>query len=280
MAQAAPQTIYADLRTQANGLLNKASSNEFELRKLSAAAERLTPVDPYGALEIKATVAAIRGDHAASDELFDRLLQVSGAEARFLLRAIQVPAVSGQSFRLKHLYDEYLAGNELPVAWKREMGQLLGFNGWFRESVRLQTELIDSGDDAGTKDTRALDFPAALIDEECVDQFPVFVSKTTTTTVLDANQVSDDEVASLFSKAITLLRSWELPPSGARTINLVHDDTTSGLLVSFMVKGECERVADAEWDLFGELATDAPQSLIDGVIAVGLLACQGEARGN
>ncbi len=280
MAQAAPQTIYTDLRRQVGSLLSRASSSPFELRRLSADIDKLTPIDPMGALEIKATVAAVQGEQDVSAQLFDRLLQVTGGEARFLLRAIQVAAISGQSFRLKNLYDNFLVGHELPVAWKREMGQLLGFNGWFRESTRLQSELQESGEDPGTKEAKSLTFPSELIDDHCFDAYPVFVSKTTTTNILDANEVDDEEVAKLFSKAISLLRAWQLPPSGARTVNLVHDDSTSGVLVSFMVKGACEEVADAEWNLFGELANDAPQSLLDGVISVGVLACQGEAGGN
>lgn len=280
MAQAAPQTIYADLRGLANRLLSSGNVNEFEIRRLAADIEKLTPLDPLGALEIKATLAAIRGEHQASTDLFDRLLQVTNVEARFLLRAIQVAAISGQSFRLKSLYDEHLLGHQLPVAWKREMWQLLGFNGWFRESGRLQNELRESGEDPGAKDANLLAFPEELIEDLKEAQFPAFVSRTSTTEVLDANQLGDEVVAALFAKSISLLRSWHLPPSGARTVNLVHDDSTSGILVSFMVQGECELVADAEWNLFGELANNAPQALLDGVISVGVLACQGEVGVN
>ena len=40
-----------------------------------------------------------------------------------------------------------------------------------------------------------------------------------------------------------------------------------------MVIGDVESVSDAEWRLYGELAGDEPKALMDGVIAVAVLAC-------
>lgn|GEM_PF-2712053 len=279
MAQAVAQTIYRDLRSQAHRLLTTGKPTDFEVRRLSGDLEKLAGVDAMGALEIKATLAAVRGDHEASVQLFDGLLAATGGEARFLRRATQVAAVTGQTLRLKALYDHYLAGLELPVDWKREIGQLLGFNGWYRESVRIQGELRAIGEDPGTKDTNWLSFAEPIAEDEG-EELPGFASRTSATDVLDVNGVADEEVALLFSKSITLLRAWALPPAAARTINVVHEDSTSGIFVSFMVKGNVDDVAEAEWSLFGELAADAPPVLLNGVISIGVLACQGEARGS
>lgn len=280
VAQAAPKTIYSDVRAKAIKMLAQADASEFDVRRLSADADKLTPVDAMGALEVKATIAAIGGDYAASITLFDRLLQVTTAQPEYLRRAIQVAAITGQSFRLKSLYDKYLGGQDLSVPWKREMCQLLGFNGWFRESVKLQRELYDVGEESGMGDLESLKFPQSSLDHDDDLGLPIFETERTTADVLDANGVEDETLAALFSRSISLLRGRSLPPNAARTVNVVHDDSSSGLFISFVVKGDPVSAADAEWDLFGELASEAPKEMMDGVIALGVLAYQGEADAN
>lgn len=281
MAQAVPKTIYSDLRSQASRLLAQASASPFELRRLATDAEKLASVDGMGALEIKATIAAISGDYEGSWALFDRLLLLTSAEPRYLQRAIHVSALTGQSFRLKSLYDKFLKESDAPGTWKRDISQLLGFNGWLRESVKLQLELMASGEETGTADLKGLDFPKNDCDEDFdAIRLPVFQTARTSTDVLDLNEVDDEVVALLFSKSITLLRERSLPPTAVRTIHVVHDDSTSGLLVSFVVKAPTSRAADAEWELFGILAEDVPKPMLDGVIALGVLGIQGDSDGN
>lgn len=280
MAQAAPQTIYSDLRNRAIHLLTAASASEFELHRLAADAERLMAVDPMGALEIKAILAAVRADHVVSAELFDRLLQMAGGEARFLRCAVQVAAISGRVFRTKHLFDTFLAEHDLPVAWKQEMGRLLGFNGWFREAGRLQGELQESGEDPCTNDVSLLEFPAKPTDSHGHSAPPVFAIKTSISEILDETRVEDEEVVTIVAKAISLLRAWGYPPQGVHTETSVHSEGPPSVLVSFMVIGDVESVSDAEWRLYGELASDEPKVLMDGVMAVAVLACKGEAGGD
>lgn len=275
MAQAAPQTIYSDLLNRAIHLLTTAGPIEFERHRLTADAEKLMAMDPMGALEIKAILAAARADHVVSAELFDRPLQISGGDARFLRCAFQVAAISGQVFRAKFLYDTFLAGHGLPVAWKQEMGRLLSFNGWFREAGRLQGELQESGEDPCTTDVSLLEFPAkpANVGHSVP---PAFAIKTSIAEILDETRVDDDQVATIFAKAISLLRSWGYPPQGVHTETSVHSEGPPSVLVSFMVIGDVEPVSDAEWRLYGELASDEPRALMDGLIAVVVVACRAE----
>lgn len=273
MAQGAPQTIYNDLRNRAIHLLTAANASEFELHRLAADAERLMAVDPMGALEIRAVLAAVRADHVVSAELFDRLLQMAGGKARFLRCAVQVAAISGQVFRTKLLYESFLAGHDLPVAWKQEMGRLLSFNGWFREAGRLQSELQESGQDPCTSDVSLLEFPAKPADDDGRGSPPAFAIKTSIAEILDETRVDDEEVAAIVAKAISLLRAWGYPPQGVHTETSVHSEGPPCVLVSFMVIGDVESVSDAEWRLYGELAGDEPKALMDGVIAVAVLAC-------
>lgn len=280
VVQAAPQTTYSDLRHRAIHLLGAANASEFELHRLAADADKLMAVDPMGALEIKAVLAAVRGDHVVSAELFDRLLQMAAGEMRFLRCAVQVAAISGQVFRTKLLYDTFLAGHDLPVAWKQEMGRLLSFNGWFREAGRLQNELQESGQDPCTSDVSLLEFPAKPADRDGQSAHPIFAIKTSIAEILDETRVDDEEVVTIVAKAISLLRAWGYPPQGVHTETSVHSEGPPSVLVSFMVIGDVESVSDAEWRLYGELAGDEPKALMDGVIAVAVLACKGEARGD
>lgn len=280
VAQAAPQTTYSDLRIRAIHLLGTASASEFELHRLAADAEKLMAVDPMGALEVKAVLASVRGDHVVSAGLFDRLLQMAGGEARFLRCAVQVAAISGQVFRTKHLYESFLAGHDLPVAWKQEMGRLLSFNGWFREADRLQRELLESGEDPCTSDVSLLEFPTRPADRDVQSAPPVFAIKTSIAEILDETKVDDEEVVTIVAKSISLLRAWGYPPHGVHTETSVHSEGPPSVLVSFMVIGDAESVSDAEWRLYGELANDEPKVLMDGVVAVAVLACKGEARGD
>ncbi len=272
MAQAAPQTTYSDLRNRAIHLLSTASASEFELYRLAADADKLMAVDPMGALEIKAVLAAVRADHVVSAELFDRLLQMAGGEVRFLRCAVQVAAISGQVFRTKLLYDTFLAGHDLPVAWKQEMGRLLSFNGWFREASRLRRELQDCGEDPCTSDVSLLEFPAKPAGGDGGSAPPVFAIKTSIAAIFDETRVDDEEVAAIVAKAISLLRAWGYPPQGVHTETSVHSEGPPSVLVSFMVIGGVESVSDAEWRLYGELADDEPRALMDGVIAVAVFA--------
>ena len=280
VAQAAPQTTYSDLRIRAIHLLGTASASEFELHRLAADADKLMAVDSMGALEIKAVIAAVRADHVVSAELFDRLLQMAGGEVRFLRCAVQVAAISGQVFRTKLLYDTFLAGQDLPIAWKQEMGRLLSFNGWFREAGRLQRELQESGEDPCTSDVSLLEFPAKPADGDGHSVPPVVAVKTSIADILDETRVGDEEVVTIVAKAISLLRAWGYPPHGVHTETSVHSEGPPSVLVSFMVIGDVEAVSDAEWRLYGELANHEPKVLMDGVIAVAVLACKGEARGD
>ena len=276
MAQAAPQTIYSDLLNRSIHLLTTAGPVEFELHRLTADAEKLMAVDPMGALEVQAVLAAVRADHVASAELFDRLLQMAGGEARFLRCAVQVAAISGQVFRTKFLYDSFLTGPDLPVAWKQEMGRVLSFNGWFREAGRLQVELQESREDPCTGDVSHLEFPTKPANGDGCSAPPAFAIKTSIAEILDETRVDDDQVATIFAKAISLLRSWGYPPQGVHTETSVHSEGPPGVLVSFMVIGDVEPVSDAEWRLYGELASDEPRVLMDGVIAVAVVACRAE----
>jgi len=274
VAQGAPQTIYNDLRNRAIHLLTAANASEFELHRLAADAERLMAVDPMGALEIRAVLVAVRADHVVSAELFDRLLQMAGGEARFLRCAVQVAAISGQVFRTKLLCESFLAGHDLPVAWKQEMGRLLSFNGWFREAGRLRSALQESGQDPCT--VSLLEFPVKPADGDGCSAPPAFAIKTSIAEILDETRVDDDQVATIFARAISLLRSWGYPPQGAHTETSVHSEGPPSVLVSFMVIGDVEPVSDAEWRLYGELASDEPRALMDGVIAVAVVACRAE----
>lgn len=108
----------------------------------------------------------------------------------------------------------------------------------------------------------------------------VFLPRSTPSEVLDANDIGDEEVALLFETSISLLKSWNLPPCGARVFASAHEDSSSGILVCFMVKGEAGAVADAEWKLFGELASLESKVLFDGFISVALVAFQEGDCGN
>lgn len=214
-----------------------------------------------------------------SAELFDRLLQMAGGEARFLRCAVQVAAISGQVFRTKHLYESFLAGHDLPVAWKQEMGRLLSFNGWFREADRLQRELQECGEDPCKSDVSLLELPAKPVGGDRGSAPPVFAIKTSIAAILDETRVDGEEVAAIVAKAISLLRAWGYPPQGIHTETSVRSEGPPSVLVSFMVIGDVESSSDAEWRLYGELASDEPQALIDGVIAVAAVACIGAGAG-
>lgn len=276
VAQAASQTTYSDLRKRAIHLLGTATASEFELHRLAADADKLMALDPMGALEIKAVLAAVRGDHVMSAELFDRLLRKAGGEARFLRSAVQVASISGQVFRTKLLFDKFLAGHDLPVACKQEMERLLSFNGWFREAGRLQRELQGSREDRCTSDVSLLEFPAKPADRDGRSAPPVFAIKTSIAEILDETRVDDEEIAAIVAKAISLLRAWGYPPQGVHTEPSVNSEGPPSFLVSFMVNGDVEPVSDAEWRLYGELAGDEPKALMDGVIAVAVVSCGAE----
>lgn len=279
MAQAAPQTIHSELRSQAWRLLVGANATAFDLKRLSAEAEKLSKADAMAAIEVKATVAALSGDYSTSETLFERLVSLS-SEPHFLQRYIQVMALSGEVFAFKRAYDKHLKNEVLPNDWKREICQLLGLSGWLRESVRLQQELEEEGCEVCPPTLEGLIYPEAGDDKDPTQDgfgIPVYETERNSADVLEAADVEERALPELMSRSIRFLRGRAMSLTAVRTLHVVHEDGTGGLLVSFIIKSDMATAADAEWDLFAEFAEDVPGPMLDGSIAVGVLARHGEA---
>ncbi|USJ00841.1 hypothetical protein MUG10_00835 [Xanthomonas prunicola] len=278
MSRPAPQTILQKLQHTANALLESGKCSEFDIRRITAEAEKLAQHDALGAMEVKAMAAVLRQDYVAADGLYERVLQASGWGEGVLGRYCALLAISGRSMKIKAVLERYkLRGSILSPAARAYIAQLLGYCGWLMESGRMREELMAAGHSIGNTSIDAFEYPAVGDGDEQESEMSLFSKQSylTVPSVLEKNTVDAEALAGLVGEILCYLRGQGAVATAVRSLGAPRDDGTGSIMVNFVVGRDAEATSNLEWDLYGFLAEKDPALLSTGVVTVGLVSgCQ------
>lgn len=228
-ARVAPDTKFNDLLGSVLDILSRARSNEFELRKIEKDASALYKVDPSGSLEVRAHVAAAKGDDDLTDDLFERAMTITDSLEGTVMRYLIVLGALGRAEDVHNLYCKYetLIGAN-PTAL-RTAAQVLAGSGWFNVRVDIDRRLEKMGVERAAQQGRT-----------SLDSFNDF-------------GIEAIEFTKPISFARRFLRFRNHGAISTRIIVVPKDEGDSGIFFEFLVGGEAEFVAELEWDLFSAM---------------------------
>ncbi|MCW0378714.1 hypothetical protein NB697_001560 [Xanthomonas sacchari] len=277
MTQLVPQTIFPDLQDRADELLKSGRCTEFDVKRLSADADKLSRIDAVGALEIKAMASILCNDFAGADDLYTRALRASGVSEEVVVRYLHLLGFSGQTLKVMSVFKEWAANEALFSPPSRaHIAQVLGYCGWLRDSERIRNELTSKGQSIG--DTMIeFEYPAESVGEPEATEMAVLANQyfVSAPSVLQSSGVDPADLANLVGEVHSFLRSHGSPAGAVRSVSSPREDGTSSLMVSFVVTAEAEDASDLEWSLYGHLAEKEMPLLSSGVVTVGVISgCQ------
>ncbi|MCC4613680.1 hypothetical protein LL963_16535 [Xanthomonas campestris pv. esculenti] len=259
-------------------MLESGNWSEFDVKRISSEAEKLAQHDAFGAMEVKAMAAVLRGDYSSADVLYERVLRANGWSEGVLSRYCALLAISGQSIKIKSVLERCKQRDStLSPPARAYIAQLLGYCGWLIESGRMREELMEAGHSIGDTSIDAFEYPAVGDAGAQELEMSLFAKQNhlTVSSVLEQNAVDDEALASLVGEVLGYLRSQGAVASAVRSLGAPRDDGTGSVMVNFVVNRNAEAASNLEWDLYGHLAEKDPALLSTGVVTVGLVSgCQ------
>lgn len=197
--------------------------------------------DPSGMLELRAHLLAAKGQDEQASELYERALSVSAGDPDVVVRYMIVLAATGRSGLLKSIFERFkpiLRGD--PRALRTVRGTLTGC-GWWETAHSIDQDL------------EKMKLPTDTV----ADEF----------STVDEEQAPEAEVAEAVGFVRTFLRAKKTVIDRTQTMAIPRTDGTSYLFYQFLLDEPIEKVAQLEWDLFGELeAKSLPVESSRGVV--------------
>jgi len=227
--QAAPQTIFNDLLSEVVELLHGKEISPFELKRLDREIEKLGNADRAGSWELRAHVAAARGDVSECVDLFTRALNQTDDFTGSVLRMMMVLARVGESEKVKEVFVKHRNIIRTDPSAVRAASILLSFSGWLLTAKGLTEDLLRMGIQPGEGNGG---------DPQ----------------TLNNRGFTEEHVAEAVGFATKFLRSRGFHPVGVRNFGASLDPNTDCVFFSFGFDAEPERLAAVEMELFGALA--------------------------
>ena len=229
-------------------LLQSVPPNEFEIKKLERDVGKLAKIDPSGALEVRAYIAAARTENDQANELYSRALLISNDFRGTVVRNLMLLAHTGQSERVIEVFGQHHDAIRSDPAALRTASQLLGYTGWLMTAKTVDDELLRMGVKTHTPTEGDSEEPATI--------------NTRGFTELD------------FAKAIgfahRFLRSKGARPRATRPRAIAYEDDTSAILFELMLEKSPQELSQLEWELFGALSEAAFPAEEQGMLVLAL----------
>lgn len=252
---AAPQaaTQFNDLLRRAVDLLEE-STDDLTLRRFEADVERLRAADPVGTLELKAHIAAARGADTQASELYERVFKMVPGDPSPVIRYLILLGNTGRSTETRTWYEKYRTTILSDVRALRMAREVLCSSGWWVTAQGIE------------KDLQRMSLPTdAISDEFCA---------------VGEALSREEDVAQAVGFVRTFLRARKAPVDAVHIMSAPQGDGGSSLFFQFALGVPCERVADLEWDLFGELDREQLPLEMTRELVFSLIGTEGDGYAN
>lgn len=253
--KAAPQTVFNDLLERALLAVSNGAS-EMELKRIEREAVALAQVDASGAFEVRAHLAAIRGDADETDRLFEAGLLSSDARSGSAMRYLVLLAATGRSRKLYEQFERFRELLRNDPSYVKTLAELLVGTGWIYTADAFRAESSRMG----------IEFSSAAANR--------MGSR------LDPALVSEAEVADAVGFAHAFLRKNGASPNAVESSVLSYEDGGAGVFYQFAIDQGSEQVAELEWQLFEALADQQLPVEQSGRLVFGLTAGTLESNAN
>ena len=248
-AQPAPDTIFNESMEAAIAmLLQTVPPNELEIKRLEREATKLAKIDPSGAMEVRAYIAAARADLDAANELFAKALLISNDFRGTVVRNLMLLAHTGQSERVMDVFGQHHDAIRSDPAALRTASQLLGYTGWLMTAKKVDDELLRMG-------VKTLTVSDGDVEEP---------------TTIDTRGFTELDFAKAIGFAHRFLRSKGARPRATRPRAIAYEDGRSAILFELMLEKSPQELSELEWELFGAMSEAAFPAEEQGMLVLAL----------
>lgn len=248
--QAQPETIFQGLLEQVFEALQRRNPTEFQMRLWEREADQLLRASRGDGLEIKAHLAALRGEDEECDRLYSTALHVTDDYADAAVRYLALLATRLRPEKLLEVYRDVgtaFKGNPQAI---RFVEALLAGEGFIVSAWKLSEELSKMGS-----------FSAAG---------PAAESEQTTQSMrIDSQEDTDFGAPLAFAKRF--LASRNIEQQGVRVSPSVSDENGSTVFFQIRTDQSPEDAAQTETELFEALEVAAFPLESQGKIVLGLI---------
>lgn len=248
--QAQPETIFNDLLQQVVDAHARHDRNELQLKRFEREVTKLEHASRAEALEIKAHIAALRGDAVSSDNLYSAALKASGDYAGAAARYLGLLATCLRYEKLLTVFRDTEAAFEGNPEAMRHVEGLLACAGLIKSARRLATKLAKMGSKSASN---------CIADSELVTQ------KT------NLDDCRDEDFAAPVAFAKRFLISKHVVMNSYRLANTVSDETDESIFFQITVDQSPEDAVQTEMDLFDAFGKESFPLELEGKIVFGLV---------
>lgn len=248
--QAQPETTFKDLLEQVYEALQVRNATEFQVRIWDRDADRLLKVSRGGGLEIKAHLAALRGQDEDCDRLYSAALRIADDYAGAVARYLSVLATRLRPEKLLEVYRDIgtaFEGN--PQATRFVEGVLAG-EGFVVSAWKLSGKLSKMGSFSAST-------PGADSEQ--------------TTQLMSVEGYEDADFGAPIAFAKRFLASRKIEQQGVRLSPSVSEENGSTIFFQIRIDQSPEDAVDTEMELFEALEVEAFPLESQGKIVLSLI---------
>ncbi len=248
--QAQPESIFTDLVAVVFAALVAGDATEFQIKCWERDAEKLRNASAADSLEVKAHLAALRGNDAESDSFYTTALKMTSDYTGAAVRYLSVLAERMRQEKLLEVFRDLETALEGDPSATRYVEELLAREGFVVSAYRLSAKLETMGSYSAGREQ---------------------VASEKATQCMDLEGLNDAEFGAPVIFAKRFLAQRKCPVKGTSVMPVSADDSPGAIFFQFRTDLSPEEAVETEASLFEALDEQAFPLETQGRVVLGVV---------